>query len=529
MSPEAQKPGAKEAAEWQPKANPWIITASVMLATFMEVLDTTIVSVALPHIAGSLSATTDEATWVITSYLVSNAIVLPASGWFARYFGRKRFLIVCIIMFTVSSFLCGIAGNLGLLIVARIIQGAGGGALQPLSQAIIMESFPPEKRGMAMAAFAVGVVVAPILGPTMGGFLTDHYTWRWAFYINLPIGVLAVIMCNMFLEDPPYIRDARPGKIDAVGFGLMALALATLQVILDRGQEVDWFAAPWIGWFAAISIAALVAFIVREIRIPEPIVNLRVFRDRNFLVGTLLIFMVGLALYSAITMLPLYLQTLMGYPALQSGVAVSPRGLGAFLTMPLVGYLTGRIDARKLMGCGFAIVGISLWQFAGINLEISVWSIIWPSILTGVGLSMLFVPLSTVAIGTLRQEEMGNASGIFNLMRNVGGSVGISLVTTLLARKAQAHQSDMVAHLASSDLIFSVRSQSLQRLLQEYFDQPDTAHLAQGRILEELQRQATLLAYVENFRMLAFACFLCLAGVFLLKRVKSKGPPGAVH
>ena len=529
MSAEAKKAGAQASPQWQPKANPWIITTSVMLATFMEVLDTTIVSVALPHIAGSLSATTDEATWVLTSYLVSNAIVLPASDWFARYFGRKRFLIACIILFTISSFVCGIATNLAMLIIARIIQGAGGGALQPLSQAIIMESFPPEKRGMAMAAFAVGVVVAPILGPTLGGFFTDHYSWRWAFYINIPIGVMAVIMTNLFVEDPPYIRDARPGKIDTVGFGLMALSLATLQVVLDRGQEVDWFAAPWVGWFLVISLSALIAFGIRETRIPEPIVNLRVFRDRNFLVGTLLIFMVGLALYSAITMLPLYLQTLMGYPALQSGIAVSPRGLGALLTMPLVGYLTGRMDARKLIGTGFIIVGVSLWQFAGINLDISVWSIIWPSILTGVGLSMLFVPLTTTTMGTLSQEEMGNASGIFNLMRNVGGSVGISIVTTLLARKAQLHQSEMSAHLAPSDLNFGVRTQSLQRLLQGYFDQPDTAHLAQGRIYAELQRQASLLAYVENFRMLAFACFFCVALVFLLKRVKLKGPPAGVH
>lgn len=525
-------PGAQGAAvpgtSWKPSVNPWIITASVMLATFMEVLDTTIVTVALPHIAGSLSATTDEATWVITSYLVSNAIVLPASAWFARYFGRTRFLIGCIVIFTVSSFICGISTNLIILICARILQGAGGGALQPLSQAIILESFPPEKRGMAMAAFAIGVVVAPILGPTLGGYLTDHYSWRWAFYINIPIGVLAVIMTNIFVQDPPYIRAARPGKIDAVGFGLMALSLATLQVILDRGQEVDWFAAQWIGWFAFISIAAMVAFVIRELTVAEPIVHLRVFRDRNFLVGTILIFMVGIALYAAITLLPLFLQTLMGYPALESGIAVSPRGLGAFLAMPLVGYLTGKIDARKLIGTGFTIVGISLWQFAKIDLEITVWSIIWPSIFTGVGLSMLFVPLSTVSVATLRQEEIGNATGIFNLMRNMGGSVGISAVTTLLVRKAQLHQTEMVGHLQMSDLIFGVRTQSLQRMLQGYFDQRDAAHLALERIYAQLQLQATQLAYIENFRLLSFVCFLCIGAVFLLKKTKRKGPP-AVH
>jgi MFS transporter, DHA2 family, multidrug resistance protein len=524
----AEKPAAPGSPEWRPEANPWLITAAVMLATFMEVLDTTVVSVALPHIAGSLSATTDEATWVLTSYLVSNAIVLPASGWFARYFGRKRFLIACIIIFTLSSFLCGIAGSLAILIVARIVQGAGGGALQPLSQAILLESFPPEKRGMAMAAFAIGVVVAPILGPTLGGWLTDYYSWRWAFYINIPIGVLAVFMVNIFVEDPPYIRAAKPGKIDATGFFLMASCLATLQVVLDRGQQVDWFSAPWIGWFTFISVSSLIAFGIWERRVAEPIVDLCVFKNRNFLVGTLLILMVGVALYSAITLLPLYLQTLMGYPALQTGIAVSPRGLGAFLMMPLVGYLTGRLDIRLLVGTGFIIVGFSLWEFAGINLDISVWSIVWPMILTGVGLAMIFVPLSTVTMGTLSQDQMGNASGIFNLLRNVGGSVGISMVTTLLAREEQIRQSDLISRVALGDLVYGPRSSSLQKYLQRFFDQPQAARKAQGALYGELQRQATLLSYVNNFRLLSFLCFCCVAAVLLLKKVKPKGA-GPMH
>lgn len=268
--------------EWRPSVNPWIIAAAVMLATFMEVLDTTIVSVALPHIAGSLSATTDEATSTLTSYLVSNAIILPASGWLAKYLGRKRFLIGCIVLFTTSSLLCGLATSMGILILARVIQGVGGGALQPISQAILLESFPPEQRGMAMAAFALGVVVAPILGPTLGGWLTDNYSWRWAFYINVPVGILAAMMIRAFIEDPPYIRAARPGRIDGIGFGLMAVALATLQIILDRGQQDDWFAADWIRWFAVISLVSLIVFIVRELLAAEPIVNLRVLQDRNF-------------------------------------------------------------------------------------------------------------------------------------------------------------------------------------------------------------------------------------------------------
>ncbi|BDV43585.1 EmrB/QacA family drug resistance transporter [Geotalea uraniireducens] len=508
--------------EWRPSVNPWIIAAAVMLATFMEVLDTTIVSVALPHIAGSLSATTDEATWTLTSYLVSNAIILPASGWLAKYLGRKRFLIGCIVLFTTSSLLCGLATSMGILILARVIQGVGGGALQPISQAILLESFPPEQRGMAMAAFALGVVVAPILGPTLGGWLTDNYSWRWAFYINVPVGILAAMMIRAFIEDPPYIRAARPGRIDGIGFGLMAVALATLQIILDRGQQDDWFAADWIRWFAVISLVSLIVFIVRELLVAEPIVNLRVLQDRNFAMGIVLITMVGVALYSAITLLPIFLQTLMGYSALQSGMVVGPRGLGALLTMPVVGFLTGKVDFRKLIGVGFIIVAFSLWWFGAINLEIAMRNLIWPSILTGVGLAMIFVPLSAVAMGTLPQMEIGNASGIFNLMRNVGGSVGISAVTTMLTRDAQTHQANMVAHLTPGDLAFGLRSQALQRYLAGHADQADAARQAQGVIYGELQRQSTLWAFVDNFRMLALICLVCAGTVFFFKRVKGK-------
>ncbi len=516
------------AAEWRPSINPWIIACAVMLATFMEVLDTTIVAVALPHVAGSLSASTDEATWTLTSYLVSNAIILPASGWLARRFGRKRFLLACIVLFTCSSLACGLATSLGMLILARVVQGVGGGALQPLSQAILLESFPPEKRGMAMAAFALGVVVAPILGPTLGGWLTDNYTWRWAFYINIPVGVMAVVMINAFVEDPPYIREARPGRIDAMGFGLMAVALATLQIILDRGQQDDWFAADWVRWFAAASFLSLMAFLVRELTVGEPVVNLRVLRDRNFAVGIVLITMVGVALYSAITLLPLFLQTLMGYSALQSGLAVSPRGAGALMTMPVVGYLSDKVDFRKLIATGFIVVAASLWWLGAINLEIAMSNIVWPSVFTGVGLSMIFVPLSAVAMGTLPQAEMGNASGIFNLMRNVGGSVGISAVTTMLIRDAQVHQATMVAHLTPGDIAFGLRSQALLSYLAGHFDQADAARRAQAVMYGELQRQATLWAFVNNFRLLALICLVCAGSVVLFKKVR-RARPGPMH
>jgi MFS transporter, DHA2 family, multidrug resistance protein len=515
-------------AEWRPAVNPWIIAAAVMLATFMEVLDTTIVSVAIPHIAGSLSATTDEATWTLTSYLVSNAIILPASGWLARRFGRKRFLLACIALFTASSLICGLATSLGMLVLARVVQGIGGGALQPISQAILLESFPPEKRGMAMAAFALGVVVAPILGPTLGGWLTDNYSWRWAFYINIPIGILAVVMIKAFIEDPPYIRESRPGRIDGIGFGLMALSLAALQIMLDRGQQDDWFAADWIRWFAVVSVVSFIAFIIHELTVREPVVNLRVLRDRNFAMGIFMITMVGVALYSAITLLPIFLQTLMGYSALQSGYAVGPRGAGALMTMPVVGFLTGKVDFRKLIGTGFILVAISLWWLGGINLEIAMRNVVWPSVLTGVGLAMIFVPLSVVAMGTLPQAEMGNASGIFNLMRNVGGSVGISVVTTMLTRNAQVHQAYMVSHLTPGAFPLGFRSQVLQRYLAGHFDEVEAARKAQGEIYGELQRQATLWAFVDNFRMLAFLCLVCAGLVFFFRKVKAKRP-GPMH
>ncbi len=506
--------------QWRPAANPWLITAAVMLATFMEVLDTTIVTVAVPHIAGSLSASNDEATWVLTSYLVSNAIVLPASGWFALYFGRKRFLIACIVIFTITSVVSGAATSLGMLVVARVLQGAGGGALQPISQAILLESFPPEKRGMAMAAFALGVVVAPIAGPTLGGWLTDNYTWRWAFYINVPVGLLAILMIRAFVEDPPYIKNARPQKIDLIGFGLMAVALAALQVVLDKGQQEDWFASSWIRWFTISSAVSLVVFVIWELRAREPIVRLNVFKNRNFAVGTLLITLVGVALYSAITMIPLFLQTLMGYPALQSGLAVSPRGAGALITMPLVGYLTGKVDFRKLIAIGFSLVAVSLWIISGLTLQTSVWNIAWPSVLTGVGLSMLFVPLATVAMGTLPQKDIGNASGIFNLMRNVGGSAGISLLVTYLARHAQSNQMNMVSRLDPLNPAYSLRFTAVQRFFAGKFGTAQAFRQTQLFFYNSLLKQARLLSFVQGFRLLAIVCLLCVTAVFLFKKVK---------
>ena len=345
---------AAEHHDWKPAANPWMIAASVMLATFMVVLDSSVANVALPHMAGSLSASTDESTWVLTSYLVANAIMLPAAGWISRRIGRKRLLILSILLFTAASLFCGVAINMPMLILARVLQGVGGGGMQPLAQSILLESFPPRQHGTAMAVYGIGVVVAPVIGPTLGGWITDSYSWRWIFYINLPIGILALFMVNLYIEDPSYLRHKFKGAIDYLGFGLMALWLGTLQLVLDKGQEADWFAATWVRWTAAVSTLALIGFIYREMTDREPIVQLRVLANRNFAVGTLITCLYGFVLYGVTAMLPLFLQTVLGYSALQSGLSVSPRGIGSMVSMVMVGILVRKIDGRLLMAFGLA-------------------------------------------------------------------------------------------------------------------------------------------------------------------------------
>jgi DHA2 family multidrug resistance protein len=511
------------AAEWRPSVNPWLIAMAVMVAVFMEVLDTTITSVALPNMAGSLSSTNEEATWVLTSYLVANAIVLPASGWFALRFGRKRFLLACTALFTVASFLCGVAPSMGVLILARILQGAGGGAMQPLSQAILLESFPREKQGMAMATFGLGVVVAPVLGPFVGGWLTDNYSWRWVFNINIPIGVLALYLLARYVEDPPYIKNARPGAIDAIGFGLLTVWLATLQIVLDKGQEADWFASAWIAWFSIVSVGALGALIVRELRTPEPIVDLRVFRDRNFWVGTAVTAVISAAMYSALTMLPLFLQTLLGYASQDAGLATAPRGLGAMIAMPIAGILMSYVDGRWLISLGVACTAASTLMFGSLTLDVSMASIVWPNVLQGLGLALVLVPLMTISVGRLSKDKIGNASGIFNLMRNLGGSIGISVSTTFLARMAQTHQANLATHMTPYDPVFQARLAALTAGLSRYSAGPQAHMRAYGLLQGILLQQAGLNAYVDMFRWTALIIALCLPGVWLLKKVATKG------
>jgi MFS transporter, DHA2 family, multidrug resistance protein len=508
-------------------SNPWLVAIAVMLATFMEVLDTSIASVALPYIAGSVSATNDEATWVLTSYLVANAIILPTSSWFSQRFGRKRFLLTCIVIFTVSSFACGAANSLAMILIARAVQGAGGGALQPLSQAILLESFPPHKRGQAMAVFGLGVVVAPVLGPTVGGWLTETYSWRWAFYINIPVGIIAMLMIIRYVEDPIYIREAKPGRFDTIGFGLLAIWLGALQIVLDKGQEDDWFGATWIRWAVVILAVCFVSFLVWELRSHNPLVKLRVFLNRNFALGCLLIGLFGGVIYGMITLLPLLYQELLGYNALDAGMAVSPRGLGSIVAMPLIGLVSSRIDNRYMLALGFAIFGACGLWFARVDLDISQWSFLWPVIISGFGASMVFVPLASTSMADLPNEQIGNAAGLFNLMRNIGGSIGISIVNTVVARHEQVHRVEMSGHINAANTTFQQLLNGTTAVTTNRGGSPLQAYAIINGILAQ---QARLRAYVDDFQYIAAVCFLCVPIVFLLRKaIARKGAISAAH
>jgi DHA2 family multidrug resistance protein len=508
----------------KPGVNPWLIAAAVVLPAFMEVIDTSIAAVCIPYIAGSISATNDEATWVLTFYLLSNAVVLPASGWFSLRFGRKRFLMASIVIFTIASFFCGAANSLVTILIARLVQGAGGGALQPLSQAILTESFPPEKRGMAMGLFGLGVVVAPVLGPTLGGWLTDTYSWRWAFYINIPVGVLALFMIQRFIKDPPYIAQAKPGKLDSISFGLLALWLGAMQIILDRGQEDDWFGAIWVRWAFALMVVTFVIFVYRQLTKDKPLVDLKIFRNRNFTLGCVLIFLFGAVIYGAVTILPLFYQTLMDYSATWAGLAVSPRGIGSIIAMPLVGFLVSKIDTRVLVSIGFCVFGICSMIWGSITLQVSPWSMLLPIIISGFSLGFVFVPLSTTTLGDLPPAAIGNGSGLFNLLRNVGGSVGISLVNTIVARHQQLHQTELVRNYSPTLPKVQDAINSYTQTFSQHTD-PVTAHQqAYGMLNNLLLQQSTLWSYVDDFRYMALGCFACIPVVWMLKRVRRGAP-----
>jgi MFS transporter, DHA2 family, multidrug resistance protein len=516
-------------SESKPVINPWIIAISVMLGTFMEVLDTTVVNVSLQHIAGSLSVTPEEATWVLTSYLVANAIVLPLTGWLGNYFGRRNILLVSVGGFTVFSFLCGIAPNLPLLIIFRVLQGATGGGLQPLSQAILMEAFPPEKRAKAMAFWALGIVVAPMLGPVLGGWITESYSWRWLFYINIPIGIAAVIMALLFIHDPPYIKRGA-GGVDYWGIGYLALGIGALQIMLDKGQEEDWFASHFILILGILCVIGFVFFLVRELVTEHPVVQLRIFKNRTYATGVFLMTVLGFVLYGSTVLLPLWLQTLMGYSALEAGMAMLPRGLGSFLFMPIVGILMGKIEARKLLAAGLVISSFSIWQLSRLNLNAGYWDIFWPQLLQGMSMGLLFVPLTTITNGLIPKEQMGNATSLFNLMRNIGASIGIASVTTISSRHAQIHTNTLGANVTPyNPLAQSMMAQMKAAFMARGMDAATATRQAAAGLFGMVQQQAAMMGYVDVFFLLAIMFAACLPLILIMKKApKGGGGPGAM-
>jgi len=507
-----------------PTVNKWLITIAVMIPTFMEIVDTSVANVALPNMQGSLNAGTDEVTWVITSYLVSNAVVLPMTGWLSRLFGRKRFFTTCIILFTFSSFLCGAAPNLGSLIFFRVVQGAAGGALIPISQAILMESFPPAQQGMAMAIFGIGAMFGPVVGPSLGGWITDNMSWPWIFYINIPVGVIAVIMVNYFVFDPAYLKRTK-ATIDYWGLALLTLGIGSLQVVLDKGQQDDWFNSSFIIAFSIISVVSLLLFAYVELKHEHPVVNLRLFKDISFSSGNFIMFIVGFCLYGSIVMIPLFLQTLMGYNATMSGMVMAPGGVATLLTMPIVGALMQKYDGRWIVLGGLIIGAWSMFIMQGFNLETSYWHFVWPRIVLGTSMGMIFVPLITITLSTIPREEMGNATGMNNLLRNIGGSVGIATSTTLLSRMTQFYQTSLAPHVNQ----YSLHAQSLWNELQQGaiakgVDAVTSQKTALGILYGTVQKQAAMLAYNYIFWVIGIAFLAVIPFLLLLKKLKSHGP-----
>jgi len=509
--------------------NPWLIAIAVMSSTFMEVLDTTVVNVSLRHIAGNLSATTDEATWTLTSYLVANAVVLPMTGWLASRFGRKRLLTVSVVGVTGASFLCGLAPSLGFLIFCRIIQGACGGGLQPLSQAILLEAFPPEKRGQAMGFWGLGIVVAPMLGPVLGGWLTDNYSWRWVFYINVPIGMISVLLTYLFVFDPHYLRKKSMG-VDYWGIGLLVLGIGSLQIMLDKGQEDDWFASHFIAVLAVLTVIGLTGLIIRELKTPHPIIDLGVFRYRSFAIGTSLMMAIGLVLYGSTVMLPLLMQEVLGYTATHAGVTNLPRGLASFVAMPFVGYLTSKVDPRRLLGVGFVFGALAMFQLSRLTLGVGSGDFLVPLLIQGASLGLIFVPLTTATNDPIPLSRMGNATSIFNLMRNIGASIGISIVETMEVRDQQTHTNVLGAHVDAANPTARRAFLGLRAMFESRGADPVTAtHRAQAALFATVERQAAMLSYNDVFVFLAIVFLLMIPFVFFMTKPKGRRGPAMVH
>jgi DHA2 family multidrug resistance protein len=496
----------------------WMTAIAVMSSAVMQVLDTSVVNVSLPHIAGSLSSTVDEATWVLTSYLVANAIILPITGWLAGVLGRRRLLLIAVSGFTLSSLLCGLALNLPMLIVFRVLQGLTGGGLLPLSQAVLLEEFPGKEQGKAMAFWSLGIIAAPILGPTLGGWITDTWSWRWVFFINLPVGVLSLLLISQYVSDPHYLRRRSFGA-DAWGIGMLAVGMGALQIMLDKGQELDWFGSSLIRVLCAVALVCLTAFVLRELTARDPIVHFSLLRSRTFATGIALATVMGFVLYGSLVLLPLFMQTLLGWTATTAGIWNSPRGVGTALCMPVVGYLLGKgWDARRLLIFAFALAGLCFFGYARMTLDSGTWDIFWIQIVQGFGLGFLFVPLTTLTMSPVPQAETSYGTSLYNTMRNIGSSIGISFVTTLLARREQFHQQILGDKLTPSSWISQQAFARLEPfLVHQGFDRVTAAHKAGGLIYGQLQQQAALLSYADAFYLMGILFLLNIPVVFLMR------------
>jgi len=488
----------------------------------MEVLDTSIANVALPYIGGNLGASTDQSTWILTSYLVSNAVVLPISGWFSGLLGRKRFFMLCLTIFTISSFLCGIAPSLGAIIFFRILQGAGGGGLQPLAQAILADSFPPEKRGLAFALYTITIIVAPTVGPTLGGWITDNYSWRWIFFINIPVGILSLLLVYRVIEDPPWARlkAGVASRIDYIGISLLALGVGALQIMLDKGQEDDWFGSNFITTLAILAVVGLVSLVIWELLTKDPIIDIRMYRSFNFLQANIMIFILGLVLFAALVMLPLFLQTLLGYTAQSAGLVLSGGGLFLLFMTPIIGVLSGKIQARYLIAFGWLTVALGMF-YSGreLQLGLSFRSAAWLRVFQVFGLSFLFVPINLSSYVGMPPEKSGSVAGLMNFMRNIGSSVGTSLVTTLIARRAQVHQVYLVGNITPGATTLSDAAAGLTaRVIASGVDAAQAGRVAYALIYRTVITQATTLAYIDTYIFLGTIALVMFVLAFFVKK-----------
>jgi len=509
-------------AVWRPAFNPWLIAVVVALAAFMEVLDTSIANVALPYIGGSLAASYDESTWVLTSYLVSNAIVLPISGWLAVRFGRKRFFVGCLAIFTVSSLLCGVAPSLAALLLFRVMQGAGGGGLQPMAQAILADSFPPQQRGLAFALYGITTIVAPTIGPTLGGWITFNYSWRWIFFINLPVGLVTLGLVLRLIEDPPYLSRLKAAgvKLDYIGIGLLTLGIGALQIVLDKGQEEDWFGSHFIVTLAVVAAICLPALVVWEWFYKDRVIEVRLFKSFNYFGANVMMFALGILLFGSLVLMPQFLQTLLGYTAELAGLVLSGGAVVLLLTMPIVGQLTSKVQARYIIAFGWLCLAISMYySTVRIDLLISLRSATWLRVAQVVGLGFLFVPITLVAYVGIPPDKTNAVAGMINFMRNIGSSVGTSMVTTVIARRSQFHQARLVGHASPGNQIFQRALDGLiARLTSFGMSAPDARAHAYARIYQALQAQAATLAYIDMFWLLAVGAAIMFAMSFLLAK-----------